>query len=81
MNEVHYPRRDLVLGTVEDLVSSLLYYDRKEDEDLPVGEIEKSVLAGEVTVDEIVAEFARHIRAVLPPNRRYRHDRYNPQES
>jgi hypothetical protein len=55
-------RRELILGHVEDLVSNFLYYDRKEDEDLPRGSIEEAVKVGEITVDEIVAEFDKWVR-------------------
>jgi len=47
-------RRDIILATVGDLVSSLLYYDRKEDDELRVGEIEEAVRLGEITCDEII---------------------------
>jgi hypothetical protein len=50
-------RRDLILACIEDAVSDLLYYDRKEDEDLPSGAIEAAVEAGEITVDDMVARF------------------------
>lgn len=39
---------------VDHLASMFLYYDRKEDEHLPVGSIQEAILSGEVTVDEIV---------------------------
>ena len=32
-----------ILGCTEDLVSNFLYYDRKEDEDLPRGTIEEAI--------------------------------------
>jgi len=32
--------RELVLGAVDGLVEDFLYYDRKEDEDLPAGAID-----------------------------------------
>jgi hypothetical protein len=50
-------RRELILATIDDAVTDLIYYDRKEDEDLPRGEIEKAVKAGEITADEIVERF------------------------
>lgn len=50
-------RRELILTTVDDAVSNLLYYNRKEDEDLPRGAIEAAIEAGEITVDEIVEHF------------------------
>lgn len=52
-------RRKTILATVEDLVSSFLYYDRKEDEDLPRGAIEEAIEAGEITAEEIVATFKK----------------------
>ena len=53
-----------ILGRVKDLVSNFLYYDRKEDEDLPVGVIQKSIANNEITVDEIV----NHFRDILTKN-------------
>jgi hypothetical protein len=56
-------RAALILDTVTDLVSMFMYYDRKEDEDLPRGEIEEAIAFGEVTVDEIVARFRAGVEA------------------
>ena len=50
-------KRGIILDTLSDLISGFLYYDRKEDDDLGVGEIEKAIADGEITVDELVAEF------------------------
>jgi hypothetical protein len=49
--------KSLILGTVEDLVSKFLYYDRKNDEDLRVGDIDKAIENGYVSTDEIVEVF------------------------
>jgi hypothetical protein len=49
--------RDNILNTVDDLVGSFLYYDRKEDEDLPRGSIETAIANKEVSIDEIAAFF------------------------
>lgn len=49
--------RDTVLSTVEDLVRDFLVHDRKEDEDLPRGEIEKLIKDDELTIDDIVERF------------------------
>jgi len=46
-----------LVNTIDDLVSDFLYYDRKEDEELGVGVIEKMIADKEVTVDEIVDRF------------------------
>lgn len=59
-------RRQLILTHVDDLVSDFLYYDRKEDEDLPKGSIQEAVLAGEITADEIVATFRECLERGLP---------------
>lgn len=58
-------RKQIILDTIDDAVSNLLYYDRKEDEDLPSGEIEAAVEAKEISIDEMVAAFATAIAKVL----------------
>lgn len=58
-------RRDRILGTVEDLVASFLYYGRKEDENLPVGAVEEAVRAGELSADDIVTAFRACLEAGL----------------
>lgn len=50
-------RRELILASAADQALELLVYKRKEDEELPRGEIEAAVDAGEVTVDEITNTF------------------------
>lgn len=58
-------QKQVVLDTVSDLVGNFLYYQRKEDEDLPVGAIEKMVATKEITVDEIVAKFRSELETVI----------------
>lgn len=60
-------RRQDILNTVEDMMSDFLYYDRKEDETLPVGAIEEAVAQNEISVDEIAAFFAKHLTEALKP--------------
>ncbi len=55
-------RRDTLQNTIDDHVSKLLYYDRKEDEELKMGDIEKMVANKEVTVDEMIEWFAEPLR-------------------
>lgn len=50
---------------VVDLVSNLLYYDRKGDEDLPLGAIEAAIEAGEISEREIVAGFREALKRML----------------
>ena len=52
-------------NTIDDLVAQLLYYDRKEDEELPRGKIQEMIEAGETSVDEIVAAFRLELEKVL----------------
>ena len=49
--------KEIIFGTVEDLVSNFLYYDRKEDEDLPVGKIEELIEDKTISIDELVERF------------------------
>jgi hypothetical protein len=49
--------RELILDTISDLVKDFIYYDRKEDEDLPVGSIEDVIRAGQITINEMVGQF------------------------
>lgn len=48
-----------ILHTVKDLVSNFLYYDRKEDEDLPRGAIEEAIKDGVITPAEICVAFQK----------------------
>ena len=59
--------KDTILGTVEDLVSNFLYYDREEDEDLPPGAIEDAVKRRVVSIEDIVAQFGASLIESLEP--------------
>lgn len=54
-------RHEIIRDAVSDLVGSFLYYDRKEDDDLPRGAIEEAIKAGELTVDDIIEDFRREL--------------------
>lgn len=49
--------KKILKSTIDDLVSDFIYYDRKEDEDLPLNEIENMINRGETNIDEIVKVF------------------------
>lgn len=49
--------KQTILNVVTDLVSDFLYYDRKEDEDLSVEQLENAISSGVITKDEIVNKF------------------------
>lgn len=57
--------REHVDAEICDHVSRFLYYDRKEDEYLPRGALEKAIEDGDITVDEIVEAFAKWLRQGL----------------
>jgi hypothetical protein len=58
-------RRQRIFLAVEDIAGNLVWYDRKDDEDLPRGEIEAAIEAGEITIKEIVETFGRVLRLKL----------------
>lgn len=57
-------RKEKVFLTVRDLVADLFYYDRKEDEDLPVGAIESLMESGQLEIEEIVKCFREEIENI-----------------
>ena len=54
-------RETNILNCVADLVGELMYYGRKEDEELPRGAIEEALRYGEITQEQMVKEFAREL--------------------
>lgn len=57
--------RQCLLDATSDQALDLVFYDRKEDPDLPLGMIEALLENGEITVEEIVAQFKRSLRENL----------------
>lgn len=55
----------MIIDTVSDLVSELMFYGRKEDEDLPSGSIEEAIAAGEISAAEIIAAFGDGLKEAL----------------
>lgn len=49
--------RQDIKNTISDLVAGFLYYDRKEDEELPRGAIERAVNMNIISVEEMVDKF------------------------
>lgn len=54
--------KDLIIANVNDLVSDFLYYDRKEDEDLSVEQLNAAIKSGEITIDEIADIFKSELQ-------------------
>ena len=55
-------RAQNIKDIISDGISDLMYYRRKEDDELPRGAIEEAVKAGEITVDEMIETFATELR-------------------
>lgn len=54
-----------IYNPIEDLVSDFLYYDRKEDEDLPRGAIQKAIKDGLITKEQIIKKFAESLSKLI----------------
>jgi hypothetical protein len=46
-----------ILSSIDDLVANFMYYDRKEDEDLPLNAIENAVKTGKITIEDMTERF------------------------
>jgi hypothetical protein len=57
--------KQFILGTINDLVSDFLYYDRKDDEELPVGAIEECISGEIITIKEMVDYFEESLKENL----------------
>lgn len=62
--------RQKILNTIDDLGGALLFYDRKEDETLPVFALEDAIIAGVVTTDELVAKLREAIESAVESRRK-----------
>jgi hypothetical protein len=61
-------RREHIEAELNDMITDLFYYDRKESEHLPVDAIEEAVKAGEITEEEIIEIVTARIHAALAGN-------------
>jgi len=53
--------KQTILNAISDLSANFLYYDRKEDEELSMEQLNKAVADGEITIEEMTAEFRKHL--------------------
>jgi hypothetical protein len=56
---------EIIENTIDDLISNFLYYDRKEDEELPVGAIQKAIKEGKITKEQIIKKFTDILNSSL----------------
>ena len=52
----------LILASASDAALDFIYTDRKDDAELPRGEIEKAIEEGRVTIEAIVDTFENKLR-------------------
>ena len=57
-------RRELILAKLSDAVVDFVYYDRKEDEELPCGAIQDALARGEITIDDMTTHFRTELAEV-----------------
>ena len=62
-------RRHHIAAIISDMITNLLYYNRKEDSIVGPYDIEDAIIAGEVHIDEI-ADSVRHSLERAVENRR-----------
>ncbi len=46
-----------IKDTITDLVGGLLYWDRKDDVDLPIGDIQAAINRGDISIEQVVNHF------------------------
>jgi len=61
-------KKQLIIDVIGDIVSKFLYYDRKDDENLPIDSIQDAIEAREISIEEIVDEFNMQLRKSLGEN-------------
>jgi hypothetical protein len=53
--------KQIILNIIDDLCKDFVYYDRKNDEDLTAEQLNDAVRSGEITIDEMVSAFRKHL--------------------
>jgi hypothetical protein len=56
--------REKILNLIEDCVTDLLYYDRKEDECVTLEKMNEAIQTGKISLEDMVCKF----RECLEPN-------------
>ncbi|TET87234.1 MAG: hypothetical protein E3J96_05905 [Sulfurovum sp.] len=59
----------ILRDTISDMVTDLLFYDRKEDIELPKGAIEKAIKDEIISIDYIVDMFRKELERNLKDNK------------
>lgn len=53
--------KSLILDEISDVVARFVYYDRKDDEEIPRGAIEKAISNGQITRRTIIRHFSNEL--------------------
>lgn len=56
--------KEMILGYVDALISDFVYYDRKEDEDLNMDQLNEAIKSGIVSIDEMTERFKKGLESV-----------------
>lgn len=59
-------KKELLLASIDDAVSDILYYDRKEDEELSAEDVDALIGWGGVTLTEMVEAFRNAVKGAFP---------------
>jgi len=58
-------KRGMILEEVDELVNDLLEYNRAYDDNIKKGDIEKSIIDGQISIDEITERFRKKLKDAL----------------
>jgi hypothetical protein len=61
-------KKELFLAIIEDVISDYLYYDRKNDDDLSIGDVNGLIESGCVTIDDVIDKFTTYLKECLSNN-------------
>ena len=59
--EIAKTKKEYLMEAVDDLVVNLVYYDRKEDEDLSRVDVDEMFKSGDITVEEVIVTFSKEL--------------------
>lgn len=57
--------RETVFAVIDDMIADLLIHDRRNDEDLPEGEVERLIQNNDLSIDDMVERFRESLEEHL----------------
>lgn len=61
MSNINDEKKQLLLGRISDAVHDVLYYDRKDDDELHYHEVAELIESGYITFDEMIGAFTKSL--------------------